>query len=47
MAAVLYEIEAYMDKKKTCTDEPMSWTKRARQSDEPIEINKLVIKKAR
>ncbi len=47
LAAVLYEIESYMDKVKTCTDIPMAWTKKARQSDDPVEISNLVIKKAK
>lgn len=47
LAAVLYEIEAYMDKLKTCTDIPMPWVKKARQTDDPCEISQLVIKKAK
>jgi hypothetical protein len=44
---VLYEIESYMDKVKTCTDVPMPWTKKPRQNDDPVEISQLVVKKAK
>ena len=47
VGAVLYELESYHDRVRTCTDGPVSWVKRARRSDEPLPISRLTIQKPR
>lgn len=45
VGAVLYEVESYHDRVRTCTDVPVPWIRRARQDDEPVPISHLTIRK--